>query len=264
MIVFDYADFVEFTDMYQAIVDRLLHHPQYQIAPRGLKINEIVNASVIVNPKDCSIDFTKTKAPERQEVYDKYKKAEHDWYMSGNTLASSAPSKFWNQLAQADGHITSNYGHMMLFDKMYPRERAFQGLGEADETIVDLGVEPQTPFERVVETLKKDRDSRQAIVHYGQPRHYWPGNKDQPCTLSGQFFIRGDRLYFTVHQRSCDLIKGYSYDIPWQAHFMKMVMDKLNSEGMSLELGELTMVFGSLHLYEKDFDLARRITQTVQ
>jgi len=256
MIVYDHINYSDFTELYQAILSELINEPQFKIAPRGMNIHEFVNVTVITPADKHVLDFTSTGAPERQEAYDRYRKAELDWYLSGNTLASSAPSKFWNQLAQADGHITSNYGHMMLFDKVYP---AAQNPGDSPV----LQSQAQTPFERVVETLLKDPDSRQAIVNYNQPKHCWPGNKDFPCTLSSQLFLRNGELHITTHQRSCDIIKGFSYDVPWSCHFLEMVVKALNEKGLNVVAGEVSMVFGSLHLYEKDIDLAKRIVTTV-
>lgn len=263
MRIFDQLDYDTFTLMYQAILRDLLENPQYVIAPRGLPIREIMNATVLVNPTEHVIDFTATKAPERQEAYDRYRKAELEWYLSGNTLASSAPSKFWNQLAQPDGHITSNYGHMMLFDKVYPSEpsRSWNPGGDENRLHEVTDGPRETAIDRVVSTLVKDPDSRQAIVHYNQPRHCFPQNKDFPCTVYSQFFLRNGELNLSTYQRSCDVIKGFSYDVPWSCHFLEMVIERLRKAGMQVEPGEFTHVFGSLHLYEKDLELAKRIAE---
>lgn len=255
MRVYNYHDryYRDFTDLYMDLVGELLEGHDYEISPRGMKINEIVDVAVVVDPKDCHINFAKTKAPERQEVYDKYCKAELEWYLSGNTLASSAPSKFWNQLASEDGHITSNYGHMMLHDKLYPQSRS-------DSTQFGSEEGHQTAIDRIISTLTKDADSRQAIAHYNQPRHCYPENKDFPCTVYSQFFLRDNVLAMTTYQRSCDIIKGFSYDVPWNCFFMNTVFNRLKETMPNLKLGSFTHVFGSLHLYEKDFDLARRIS----
>jgi thymidylate synthase len=253
--------------MYQRILGDLINAPDYKIAPRGLPIREMINVSVTTDPNNCHINFLETAAPERQAVYDKYKEAELAWYLSGNTLASSAPSKFWNQIAGPDGCITSNYGHMILFEKVYPSSKpAISTASEPEDykaKIVMMEGEMWTPFEKVIDTLIKDPDSRQAIVHYNRPEHCYPQNRDFPCTMYSQLFIRDGKLYMTTMQRSCDIIKGFSFDLPWSCHLMKMVFNRINSHGQNIELGEFTIVFGSLHLYEKDLDLAARIETTV-
>jgi thymidylate synthase len=250
------SEVINFTELYQEILYNLINNCEYQTAPRGLPIREFVNATVSCNPSDVTIDFTKTGVPERQEVYDRYKKAEHEWYLSGNTLASSAPSKFWNQLAGQDGHITSNYGHMILVDKKYPNENREEVVENGIVTVVE---EYLTAFEKVVATLAKDLDSRQAIIHYNEPRHCRPSNKDFPCTMYSQFFVRDGVLNMTTYQRSCDAMLGFSYDVPWSSYVMKMVCEALNKQGLNIKIGNLTMVFGSLHLYEKNLELAEKI-----
>lgn len=266
MRLFDFLDHDSFTDFYKEILGDLLNRCDYVISPRGMKINEIVNATVHVDPRDHTIDFTKTGAPERQEAYDRYRKAEIDWYLSCNTLAASAPSKFWNQLANPEGHITSNYGHMMLKDTIYPAKQPHEWPtskldGTWDGQAIQFFGENQTAIDRVVQTLKNDVDSRQAIAHYNQPKHCYPDNKDFPCTVYSQFFVRNGYLNMTTYQRSCDIIKGFSYDVPWNCHFMQMVRDRLAKEGLDVKMGEFTHVFGSLHLYHKDLELAEKIVQ---
>ena len=247
MRVYDYNKFKDFTELYQDILLDLLYDPEYKIAPRGLPVREMVNVAVIMDPSNVDIDFTKTKAPERQPVYDKYRKEELAWYLSGNTLASTAPSKFWERLADEEGHITSNYGHMMLFDPIYPEDKDTSCCSH------------ETAFDRVVKTLIKDPDSRQAIMHYNQPRHCYPQNKDFPCTVFSQVFIRDGKLHMTTHMRSCDIFLGFTYDSCWSAHLMGMILDELHKRGISLDLGDLTMTFGSLHMYEKNADIIGKI-----
>lgn len=223
-----------FDKIYKDMMFDLLYFYQFQSAPRAMKINERLNVSYeLFNPKECTINFLNTKIPDRQATYDKYAEAEHEWYLSGNLKAESAPSKFWMKLADPDGNIVSNYGYMMLHQKLY---------GD------------MTPVEKVIDTLTKDKDSRQAIMHYNLPKHFFEGNKDVVCTLSTQLFIRDNRLFMTVTQRSCDIIKGLSYDVRWHCWLMQHIAEKLN-----VGLGIFTHNIGSLHLYENDTELAKRI-----
>jgi thymidylate synthase len=254
MKIFNYFDFGSFTEMYQAILRTVLSRPDHVIAPRGLPVREMVNVSVVIDPKDCTVDFTATGAPERQPVYDKYREEELAWYLSGDTLASSAPSKFWRKLADEDGRVTSNYGYMLLHDRKYPRQ-----VWTRPVNCDNPCMRPLTAIEKVVDTLVQDPDSRQAVVHYSEPKYCYDGNLDYPCTLVGLFLLRGGKLHYTLTQRSCDLILGYVYDSAFACHFMGMVRDKLAKKGLKVELGDLTMVFGSLHLYEKNLGLAEKI-----
>jgi len=239
----------KFTRIYQIILADLLVAPEYKIAPRGIPIHEFVNASIEVDSDNVVINFLETGCPERQEVYDRYRREELAWYLSGSVIASSAPSKFWLKLADGEGKITSNYGHMMMHDKIYPKNKGWVGLRD------------MTALEKVVDTLAKDPDSRQAVVHYNQPKHCYEGNKDFPCTMYSQFFIRDNKLHISTHQRSVDVIKGLSYDICWSSHFLEIVLGELQITMPTLALGKVSMIFGSMHLYEKDIGLAMKITK---
>lgn len=223
-----------FDKIYKDMMFDLLYFYQFQSAPRAMKINERLNVSYeLFNVDNDKIDFLSTNIPDRQATYDRYAAAEHEWYMSGNLKAESAPSKFWLKIADSNGNIVSNYGYMMLYKKIY---------GD------------MTPLEKVIDTLTKDRDSRQAVAHFSLPEYFWDGNKDLPCTLITQYFIREDRLFMTITQRSCDIIKGLSYDERFHVWCIKYVAEKLG-----VKCGTLTHNIGSLHLYENDIELAKRI-----
>jgi thymidylate synthase len=255
-----------FTNIYLQLLTNLVEKRDecFISAPRGFPVREHLNVSfTLTDPKNFVIDFSRTSLPERQEVYDKYRKAELEWYLSGNLRADSAPSKFWSRLQNEDGTITSNYDHMMLFDRVYPSERFVIETGPYSgvlKVVIDTE-KMQTPFERVVQTLLKDPDSRQAIVHYNQPKHCYLTNKDFPCTMYSQFFIREGKLHMTTYQRSCDIIKGLSYDAIWSCEFMEIVLKKLQENGMKITLGSFTHIIGSLHLYEKDLKMAQKIIE---
>lgn len=62
----------------------------------------------------------------------------------------------------------------------------------------------------VIEKLKADPNSRQAVIHLKHPIEYY--GKDEICTLTVQFFIRDNKLKMIVNMRSNDIIRGLPYD----------------------------------------------------
>ena len=231
-----------FDGLYKEMLKDLIENPEFQCAPRGLPIRENLCVTYeLTDPMQFTIDFTSTDAPERQDIYDKYRKAELEWYLSGNLSAESAPSKFWLKIADERGFIVSNYGNMMLFDKKYPHDK--------------------TALEHIVDILVKDPASRQAIAHYNIPSSFFNGNKDIPCTLNHQFFIRNERLYMVTNQRSVDTIFGLQFDCPWSCEFMQIVQKELVKKGLTVGLGTFTHNMGSFHLYDSKLELAKRIIQ---
>ena len=76
------------------------------------------------------------------------------------------------------------------------------------------------------------------------------GRSDFMCTNAVQYLIRENRLHAVVQMRSNDVVFGYRNDYAWQSH----VMDKLCNE-LNVERGNIHWNVGSLHVYERHFDL---------
>mgnify|MGYP003635148169 CR=1 FL=1 len=230
----------DFTDLYLEVVNDCYYNPDFISAPRELKTNEILNACVeYTNPEaGAVIDFKRTGMPSRQEVYDKYRAKELAWYLSGS-LQVKAIGGFWKGIANHAGNVVSNYGFIVLYDKKYN----WQNSGELI-----------TGFEHVVRTLTDSQDSRRAVLHYNEPRHYaaFPA-VDIPCSVIDQFFIRDNTIYMTHVMRSQDLGKGYTYDCPWACNLLKLVKAELEKRlNKSLDFGSVTFFDSSLHFYHTD------------
>lgn len=78
--------------------------------------------------------------------------------------------------------------------------------------------------------------------------------KDVSCTMGIQFFVRGGKLHAVVNMRSNDIIWGLPYDV-----FLFTMLQELLASTLLLELGSYCHFVGSLHLYERQMPLARRI-----
>jgi thymidylate synthase len=231
-----------YNDIYHALIKKVIEEGVYS-APRGMGCYELLNFQfTLTNPLDNHI---KWNLHGRQAIYDKYARDEHFWYLSGDKRASSAPSKFWLKLADKHGFITSNYGHMILIE---PRVGV---RGEGTEESARLSKDVST-FTYALKTLTEDADSRRAVIHYGDPSHFWEGNKDVPCTVMQQFFIRNNELHSTVVMRSNDMFKGQPYDVKWFTYVQKMMLDSLKETYPDIKMGTYTHFVGSLHVYERD------------
>ena len=107
----------------------------------------------------------------------------------------------------------------------------------------------------VVNTLVKDKDSRQAVMNIWRenPR----SSKDIPCTLSLQFFLREASNELWLHtiatMRSNDAWLGTPYDTFNFSAISFYIICWLNFRGLKCKLGELNIQAGSRHLYENDF-----------
>lgn len=201
---------------------------------RGQRIRELVFQNwTLVDAHSCHIDWSRTSFPERQATYDGYAQKELAWYLTGDRRANRAPSEFWLKLADKDGLINSNYGHIVLKERKYPGSLC--------------------AYDHVINLLKLDRQSRQAVMHYNRPSHYLNQSKDIPCTLTAQVWIRQNQLHMMVTQRSCDLWFGMPYDVPWHCYLIRSL-----ARDLGVEPGFFHHTIGSLHIYERDFDRVRR------
>ena len=220
------------TDAYLAMLKDVFFDYDYEASPRGMKIREKLNVQVTISRPDVSP--MKTFDEDRNKIITSYTKREMDWYLTGNRKADSAPSKFWQTIADHDGNINSNYGHLALFD-----------LSENNGW--------KSPYMWAHDNLVLDKDSRQAILRYNKPKHAVHGNKDFVCTMYQNFHIRNNQLHTTVRMRSADLFTGPVYDIPWFAYVQHKMLKDLRKVYKGLEVGSLTFSADSLHIYERDF-----------
>ncbi len=104
----------------------------------------------------------------------------------------------------------------------------------------------------VVNTLKKDPDTRQAIMTFWR----WnpPTSKDVPCTVALHFLIRDNQLNLHVLMRSNDAIWGNNYDVPSFCLLLNFI-----ASCVGIVPGELYLTANSMHIYEAHFQLAREL-----
>jgi hypothetical protein len=228
-------------------------NPDVKSSPRGQPVREKLDYSFrITGPDDLPIQ---TRDKERNTVIASYTAKECDLYNSRTNSAEDfgRASKFWLSLANPDGTVNSAYGHLIwqrrshgnLFEK--PSK---EGGAESFER----GTILRTPWEWCKRSLINDKDTRQAILRFSLPEHQWVGNKDQTCTMHGNFLIRNDQLHFSVVMRSNDLTLGLVYDLPWFCSLMDKMIEELKFTYPNLTKGHYTHTVHSLHIYERDQD----------
>jgi thymidylate synthase len=114
------------------------------------------------------------------------------------------------------------------------------------------GVPIKKQWPRLLETLRADPDSRQAVLAIYQPPT--TPTKDVPCTIALQFLVRRGRLETVAIMRSSDIWLGLPYDV-----FNFTMLGQCLAAQLGVRPGPLTMHLGSSHLYERDFDAAERV-----
>lgn len=166
---------------------------------------------------------------------EEYAKKEVEWYMtqSLNVYDMKDPPTIWKQVADKDGFINSNYG-WCIFSK-----------------------ENGEQYKNCIEELKKNKDSRRAVMIYTRPSMWKDYNKngmsDFICTNNVQLFIRNNNLIYVINQRSCDAVYGYKNDIYWHRTVFNKALNELKEFYPELKKGDFIHQVGSLHLYERHF-----------
>jgi len=200
----------------------LKKHEMFVTDKTGVKMLEIVNASFIADEPSI---FGKVN-------YD-YVMRELQWYESQSLNVNDIPGgtpAIWQQVSDPDGWINSNYGWCIFSP--------------------DNGEQ----YHNVLDELKRNPDSRRATMIYTRPSMWSDYNKngmsDFMCTNTVQYLIRNDKLHSVVQMRSNDVVYGYKNDYAWQ----QTVLGKLSTD-LGIEIGDIHWNVGSLHVYERHFDL---------
>ena len=197
--------------------------------PRDLKVKESILSNFVINPKQPIADF-----PQRNFNW-KYLAGEMAWYLKQDRDVDYIGnfSNFWSRITNPDtNEINSNYGSL-VFNK--------------------------EQFGWVVDSLVADKNSRQAIMFFNQPKFQFEGNKDFVCTMYANFFIRENKLNMKVQMRSNDIFYGLTFDAPFFSFLLQSIHIKLLETYPDLQLGDYYHFTDNLHFYERHFSLADSI-----
>lgn len=227
-----------FAKVYSNCCIALQRHPEYISSPRNQKIHEILDASIVITDPYSNIFVNSARS-----VPIDYLKKELTLYFKGSNSVEEfgEASAFWKKLSDDGQTVNSAYGYL-LFKKLNKN-----GL---------------TQWKWLIDTLSKDSDSRQALMYLGGADYQYENVRDFVCTTSYHFFIRDDRLNMIVNRRSQDIFFGMTFDIPWELILMQCALVELINIYPNLKLGWYSLHCGSMHLYERNFDIIKEMTDT--
>lgn len=179
-----------------------------------------------------------------------YAQREIEWYKSQSLFVDDIPGKtpvIWEQCADKDGKINSNYGWCI-----WSNENGNQ-------------------YRSCLQALLKDIHSRQAVMLYTRPSMQKDANEngrhDFMCTYGVQCFLnektneQGDNgleLKYIVFMRSNDAVFGFNNDVLWHKYvagqLAKDLETKLNNDSYKfVTVASIEWNAASLHVYEKHF-----------
>jgi len=225
-----------FTEAYVDLCRTLRDNSDFESAPRGMKIKEKLGVQFRIRDPRNRLPYVAAR-----NFSVSYFVAESLWYLSGNNSTEwiSRYAPFWKDISDDGSSANSAYGARIF--KRHPRI--------ADGSYVQ--------WEYVKEELKRDPDSRRAVIHIRTPDDSIYATKDVPCTLSLQFFIRNGDLHLHVSMRSSDIILGIAYDVPAFTLIQEVLANELGTG-----LGEYVHTSNSLHCYERDFETLNAIADS--
>lgn len=198
------------------------------VVSKKCETKELLNAVIVIEPYDYIWNII------GRNLNISYIKREIQWYLRGKakdtTIAHHA--KIWQDLIQSDGTINSNYGRY-IFDGS---------------------------FERVANGLIRDPHSRQGVITInGRLSRHLTDDRDMPCTMYINFFIRQDTLYMKVAMRSNDAIFGLFNDIAFFGTLHQMMFQYLKNDLPTLKYGQYYHCADSLHVYPRHYEMIKRL-----
>lgn len=219
--------------------------------PRGQETRELLNYNItLLDPRNRIISLPARKTNLAYLI------GELVWYLRGeNTVDGILPfSKFWANITNSGdvlGYpkdtINSNYGHRIFGHATIP------GMVHDGKTI--------NQWDRVIDILIADPDSRQAIMNIHMPSDRHSGNKDVACTLTLQFFIRENALHMVTNMRSNDIILGFTNDVFQFTMLQEILMLQLRETMPDIQLGHYFHNAGSMHIYSRHFEMANQLAE---
>lgn len=201
------------------------------------KTVELYGLKMALDPSQPILDFGVKRTNEA------YCEKELNWYLSMDLsiVGHVDDIKIWQQVADKNGYINSNYGWCVFSDE------------NGDQ------------FNNCIKTLQRDKNSRQALMIYTRPSMHEDccanGMHDFMCTISNQFLIRDNRLVSIYSIRSNDAVFGFFNDFYWACYIYKQLYQTLALTYPELKYGPMIWFAGSFHVYERHFNLLRDIVE---
>src|SRR4030065_221788 len=137
-----------FTEVYYGLVDLVMNQTQFISRPRGMMIKECIPVMFqIDDPRDRLL-----YVPERKFSVS-YMVAEALWYFLGDNRTDwiSNYASFWEGISDDGVTANSAYGARIFRPHNYLADNAY------------------TQWDYIKEKMKKDRDSRRAVIHIRPP-----------------------------------------------------------------------------------------------
>lgn len=157
------------------------------------------------------------------------------WFLNGDTNVKYLQDngvRIWNEWADENGDLGHIYGYQWRSWPGYDGEHIDQ-------------------IKEVVETLKKNPDSRRIIVNAWNVGDIKNMNLP-PCHAMFQFYVANGRLSLQLYQRSADCFLGVPFNIASYSLLLLMM-----AQVTGLKAGDFVHTLGDAHLYLNHIEQAK-------
>ena len=157
------------------------------------------------------------------------------WFLAGDTNVKYLQDngvRIWNEWADENGDLGHVYGYQW---RSWPEYKG----GHIDQ------------ISEVVETLKKNPDSRRIIVNAWNVADIENMNLP-PCHAMFQFYVADGRLSLQLYQRSADCFLGVPFNIASYSLLLLMM-----AQVTGLKPGDFVHTLGDAHLYLNHIEQAK-------
>ena len=157
------------------------------------------------------------------------------WFLAGDTNVKYLQEngvRIWNEWADENGDLGHVYGYQW---RSWPDYKG----GHIDQ------------ISEVVETLKKNPDSRRIIVNAWNVADIENMNLP-PCHAMFQFYVADGRLSLQLYQRSADCFLGVPFNIASYSLLLLMM-----AQVTGLKPGDFVHTLGDAHLYLNHIEQAK-------
>ena len=229
-----------FTQIFIDMLRECYYNYDVKSSPRGMETKALITSVMeLSNPRNRLLFI------EGRKYSLKYAIAEFIWYMSGKKdlemITHYAPSIV--KYSDDGKTINSGYGYKIM--------RNIQN--------------GKTQIDYVIEKLKNDKHTRQAVIIIRDISDtiydikMQGKSKDIPCTFYMHFQIVNNELICIVSMRSQDLLVGKLYDVFCFTMIQEFIFVKLKKFYKNLKLGKFIMYDNNVHIYEKWYNTAEYI-----
>lgn len=179
----------------------LLAHIRYAgkiISPRGEEVREVTHVQLEVT--NNIFEFPGVR---NLETILNYWRKEWAWYMTGDRDGKYIEqyAKLWSRIKNPDNSLNSNYGYLVFYNRTEHPSNRLENIDNLPGKCTPI-VNTLAPFDWAFQSLKVDKNSRQAVMTYNTGGFNFLGNRDYIC-FTGDTIVHspeGNKSISEIHE----------------------------------------------------------------